>query len=464
MKKILIIVLVFILNMQLLAHPWKPDCYVIIETDCGLDDYRAINLMLHSNNIRVLGIIVSDGVVEAREGYVKLKSLLAKFGHDGLLIGVNTNSSQDPKDCIVAQEFHWGSNIENITEYKNYEEVLNRIFQHSKERISYVNLGGLNTLNSYFEKYPEKIERMNEILWTVNSELESSFNYMLDTSSYLSLKNKNIDLSLINGQSFGHYSNSLISEIKESDHISSSNIYKSIEYSKSPFAKTLFDESAIFYLLNKEIFILNNGVYSLKPDVNISNAYIELIQDQAVGKNQVLDIFTVDTSDYIVDIQKILRNTVDKYGYEEWQACVLTSELHRHLGVYSLIGAKMGIRAREFFGAGVDELKVISYAGLTPPFSCLNDGLQVSTGATLGHGLISVKEDMKLPKAEFYYLGQKATISLKEEYAQKIASEIKELNVIHGLDSNVYWDLVRDLAIKYWANWSRFEIFDIEVE
>jgi len=122
----------------------------------------------------------------------------------------------------------------------------------------------------------------------------------------------------------------------------------------------------------------------------------------------------------------------------------------------------MGTRALEYFGAGVDEVRIVSYAGLTPPFSCLNDGLQVLTGATLGHGLIGVSSDgSKLPEAEFAYLGRRIRMALKNDYKARIEQEIREFSRIYGLESSIYWDLVRNSAIKYWNALDRNEIFTI---
>ncbi|MCI0523039.1 MAG: nucleoside hydrolase, partial [Bacteroidales bacterium] len=59
------------------------------------------------------------------------------------------------------------------------------------------------------------------------------------------------------------------------------------------------------------------------------------------------------------------------------------------------------------------------------------------------------------------YKGQTIRICLKEELAQKISSELKEINFIYGLDSDIYWELVRQNSIKYWLQFDRHEIFDI---
>jgi hypothetical protein len=44
-----------------------------------------------------------------------------------------------------------------------------------------------------------------------------------------------------------------------------------------------------------------------------------------------------------------------------------------------------------------------------------------------------------------------------------MADELKEINFVYGLDSNIYWELVRKNSIKYWKDLDRHEIFEIEV-
>lgn len=465
---ILCLIFNFLLNTIAEAHPWKPDHYVIIDTDCGLDDFRTINLLLASSNIRVLAIITSNGVVSAKDGFVKVKSLLNEKHQEGILVGMNTDSIQIARNCELAKRFLWTDSVEDQqTKLPVYTDILNQVFAHCSEKVVFINLGGLNTLNSYLKAYPTCKEKIKEVLWTCNyTDIKSNFNYLIDTLAYELLDEKNVQLNYINGNSFGTYNHSLIEELKRDDSHLAQNMCRSLCFSENPFAKNMFDESVLFYLLNKQIFHLDtinrNKGYSLDSEIDLDSYVLDFIRNYEKTQHQVLSFFPMDKSDYNSDISDMMVPTIKKFGNKEWAACVLTSEIHGHIGVYSLIGAKMGIRACEYFGVGVDELHVVSFAGNKPPYSCLNDGLQVSTGATLGQGLISVDEKSQEPKAEFYYLGQKITITLNPEYQKKIASEIKELSIIYGLDSNVYWDLVRDNALRYWAHWNRNDIFEIE--
>ena len=156
-----------------------------------------------------------------------------------------------------------------------------------------------------------------------------------------------------------------------------------------------------------------------------------------------------------------LRTIGASHGEREWEVVVLTNEFHRHLGIYSILGAKMGLVARDHFQVGLDELTILSHAGQQPPISCLNDGLQVSTGATLGHGTIQVSEgDNPCPSARFTHGDRTIVLTLKQIYWNRIKSDIRKIIEQEGLHTPAYWQAVRRLGLKYWLQWSRYELFD----
>lgn len=180
------------------------------------------------------------------------------------------------------------------------------------------------------------------------------------------------------------------------------------------------------------------------------------------GTGIVFSGFPLHDEDYTSDVIQIKEKSIERFGEEEWRLNVLTSELHGHLGIYAIIGSKMGLFAREVLGAGHDELHIVSLAGSKPPVSCLNDGLQVSTGATLGHGLISIKQvDRPLPAAEFTYKGTSVSISLKETIMNDIDRIVKETVVSSGGLTEEYWHRIREQALDYWLKLDRKEIFSI---
>lgn len=178
----------------------------------------------------------------------------------------------------------------------------------------------------------------------------------------------------------------------------------------------------------------------------------------------VFDEFPSDAQLFRQDLRPVMDQIIEKHGEEEWETIVLTSELHTHLGIYSVVGAKMGLRAREYFGVGLDRLAVTSFAGRQPPISCLNDGIQVSTGATLGHGTIVVAEKTPgTPKAHFSSGEAKICLELKEPLRRRVRSDIGRIIERHGAQTEAYWVAVRRLGIQYWLDWSRDDIFDLTV-
>ena len=139
--------------------------------------------------------------------------------------------------------------------------------------------------------------------------------------------------------------------------------------------------------------------------------------------------------------------------------------MHGHLGIYATIGVKMGIRAREYFNIGVDDIRVVTRAGNRPPVSCMNDGLQVGTGASLGHGLIVVDTCAPpRPEARFTFKDKSIRLALKPAYAERIRRDVQRGIALHGDLTEPYWQYIRELALKYWCEFDRHEIFDLTPE
>ncbi len=98
---------------------------------------------------------------------------------------------------------------------------------------------------------------------------------------------------------------------------------------------------------------------------------------------------------------------------------------HGHLGPFLVVGIRMGIVAlKELNSCGYSDMDVLVETGTTPPISCLIDGIQVSTGCTLGKGNIQAIANKKpKPKAVFTGVasgGKTLEIELKPEIMEEI--------------------------------------------
>ncbi|MGB4292839.1 MAG: nucleoside hydrolase [Bacteroidales bacterium] len=472
MKKFLALFLAVILNFQLHSHPWKPSNYVIIDTDAGIDDIRAICLLLASPDVRVLAISVSSGILSPDNAYIKIKSLLNSFYHEGIPVGINRNNASSAKNLAYALNYEWG-NEKNIDPGKapDYLKVISDILKFEESKITFICLGSLNSADNAIKTIPGFPSRIKNIVWSSNGLNDAKgFNYAIDSKSAMSVLKSTVKVITVKtSDNRLFYTDDLLSEIDGIKNLYSEKVKFFMQSSTAKnhsFAYEINDELIPVYLHYPDIFRTtlsgNNSECVAENLSGISEGYLKILRGETVNRNQVFKKFPVDSSFYYDDVSSYVSEIISKYGMEEWQSGVLASEMHRHLGVYAIIGVKMGIRAREYFNTGVDEFEVVSWAGSVSPLSCMNDGIQLSTGATPGHGLLTVKNDSPAPVVDFSYLNKKIRISLNPEINQKIAGELKELNFVYGLDSNIYWELVREKAIKYWRDFDRHDIFIIE--
>lgn len=211
----------------------------------------------------------------------------------------------------------------------------------------------------------------------------------------------------------------------------------------------------------------NSGILD---DVNVGIAAIhqrksKLDEKLYLNKTAVMNtfkIFPTDPSLYKEEYAGFIEEIIDKYGIKEWKAVVLTNEIHGHIGIYSILGAKAGTMACEYFNVRTGKLKVTSYAGNRPPLSCFNDGVQISTGATIGQGLISVSDTvLENPTIICECKNRRIKLSLKNEVLKQVQADIQNGVRQYG-HSHDYWDYIEKLAHNYWRSYDRHQIFVIE--
>jgi formylmethanofuran dehydrogenase subunit E len=89
-------------------------------------------------------------------------------------------------------------------------------------------------------------------------------------------------------------------------------------------------------------------------------------------------------------------------------------QFHGHLGPFLVLGIRMGVIARFMLKCqNHDDLTVIMFVNPRPPISCMVDGVQVSSGCTLGKGTIRVSESADRVAGEFHAGNQTCTVTLK---------------------------------------------------
>lgn len=486
----------FFLLQILLSQPLslKINQPLIIDTDCDIQDFRALAMMLSYDAFNIRAILISEGIANPENAVFNIEGLLKASKKDSIPIGLGKISlSQGSSGDEFYSSLKWTDENFFIDKPGEAFPLLSELIDKTKDKITFLAMGSLENIAELLIKKPSAIDRIDRIIWYYDKPLKTLEQYYSKPNDNAGLPlnddkpAKAIEKVLNSGMRIDIISNtespeavfdfSFLQEQKEGTFQLSvllKNFYSINSLSNEQFNKQiqLKDELLPLYLTNSDLFntstIAGNRMLRLNTGFDL-NSINELINDMLNGEfylesNIVFNKFPVNKEMFSYDIRHIMDSVLIKYGFEEWKACVLTNEFHGHLGIYSVIGVKMGILAREYFNVDRDILKVHSYAGYITPYSCFNDGIQVSTGATLGMNLISVSET-KIPiiKADFSYGNSTVTMELKQEYSQQIESDITEGIVKYGLEDDGYWKLVRKASVKYWLEWDRNELFDITI-
>jgi formylmethanofuran dehydrogenase subunit E len=105
-------------------------------------------------------------------------------------------------------------------------------------------------------------------------------------------------------------------------------------------------------------------------------------------------------------------------------------KFHGHIGPYAVLGYRMGLIANQKLGDGPFEKNTIVWTDTEPPLSCLVDGIQISSGCTLGKGSIKIQKDIDNLKAEFSNKkGEKILIMIKSAIRKEIDENVTEENI-----------------------------------
>jgi formylmethanofuran dehydrogenase subunit E len=124
--------------------------------------------------------------------------------------------------------------------------------------------------------------------------------------------------------------------------------------------------------------------------------------------------------------------------------------LHGHSGPYLNLGIKMGLLALEILEVkGYFDLSTEVELEYHTPMSCLIDGLQVSTGCTLGKGNITIKNNPGNITALFKTDQKTLQVNLKPEITSLIDFQKESCEVLGQLILKMSDKQLFDYEVKY---------------
>jgi len=452
---------------------------VIIDTDCAPDDFRALNYFLSDRELDILAITSADGTLEPEEGFLKIRTLLNDLGHEGIpssqgIIAKN----ESPAWRNIATSFKWGKPLISYTQPTEIKEFLVKIISDEQKKVDIICMGPLTNIANAIIMKPSIKQEINRIIWFDQCQPGSKWtNYGMDCLSADYILHTQIPVHRIKTRKEPlSFNKALLEKIKQINSPYAQKIYNT-HTTDSLLQKIernhlkIWDDLTAMYYFHPELFQVDTTqadtagtIIHLKKDINIQDKITHILNSFTNHMRTVLKAIPTDTTHYQADIAPYIKPIIEKHGILEWEAAVIANEMHHHLGLYSIIGVKMGIRALNYFHALPEHLDIVSYCGTIPPQSCMNDGLQVATGSTTGNGTFHLKEAEMFPKIKVRYKNQIIELEIKNTPYKTIQKIINKGKKSHGLGTEAYWSYIRKQSLQKWLEMDRQEIFEVKTK
>lgn len=98
---------------------------------------------------------------------------------------------------------------------------------------------------------------------------------------------------------------------------------------------------------------------------------------------------------------------------------------HGHIGPFLAIGLRMGFIANEILGRVPMNTRAVVMVKPEPPRSCVVDGIQVSTGCTMGKCNVEIEHDEKSVSVTLTRGDRSVSVKLRDDFLQKMEADLK---------------------------------------
>jgi pyrimidine-specific ribonucleoside hydrolase len=468
-------VLVCLAAPPALAHDIEHYRAVVIDTDMGLDDAVTLAMALQNPRVNIVAIVATEGAASAEKGVEHLESMLELFNRRdvALYAPVGTSASSKAPPFRDFAEHAVGQALPEPA--KSFCRPFSpEAYVSERVKTVVLALGPLTNLAAALHAQPEIKDRIAKVIFAGSPDTNTSWNAGYDRDALAAVQAAGVALEFVipaepiarkpeswreaalasgQGTSIGEsFVRRLLAPPQVRQHYT-----ERLENSS--------DELAFLYLIDETLFWGRGRKDLLVPSnrADVVALFKRLITDGRQDKQRVVFVDgTLPDNIFQQDVRERKARIIANNGQTEWFAQLLLNELHQHLGAYSIIGVKMGLRAAELLNAPQHAMKVVSHVPPCPPTSCLNDGIIVSTGCTPGRGLFTQAAGRPdAVEVSFEYNDRRVTLALKAEYREKISAGIAALLDNYTLENHEYWQGVRELGLDIWENWHRRDLFEI---
>jgi inosine-uridine nucleoside N-ribohydrolase len=403
---------------------------IIIDTDMGLDDVRALFALLPGMETRINRIVVTEGSASRDKGVANLASFLDATHEVEVAVFEGARPDAAAPAWRETANALGGAPISRRpvgTPAAGGLDELRSLLAAERAEVSYLSLGPL-TSAAYILSDPRALAAVDTV-WIparVNGARVSGWNLIHDLPSTERVAKEAGCIVFI--------------DVSSAAEIDARDLFASLERTspagewigRSPAASSggdhafLHDELAAAILARPALIDIAEGPFRLEQTGN----GFSLVP--APGGN--VRLATVKNAGVVVDVLRELWSASAQHAHLDAPAIPVVDLLktfHGHLGPYVVIGYRMGRLALEATGSeGHFGISAVVYSVLEPPRSCLIDGVQLGAGCTLGKRNIEARATDGPARAIFETDdGMRVTIALRPEAAALVARLIEEKGV-----------------------------------
>ncbi len=403
---------------------------LVVDTDMGLDDVRALFAILPAAGTRIAGIVVTEGSASREKGVENLASLLAAMHEEDVAVFEGARPAAAPPEWRETANTLGGAPISRKPLGKSAAGDVAALRSRLAAEASGVNYLALGPLTSAADLLADPRARAAvDTLWIparVNGASVSGWNLRHDAAAAAFVAEKGRCVVLIDVSSAAALdAPALLASI---DRASPTGrwIARSQAAASDPRHVFLHDELAAAALARPAILEWTSGAFRLERagegftlvPASAGNVRVAAPRDPAEAAGALAALW----------------NAPAHHAHDKTPAVPVVDLLktfHGHLGPYVVIGYRMGRLALEATGSeGHFGISVVVYSVLEPPRSCLIDGVQLGSGCTLGKRNIEVRATDGPARAVFETDdGSRVTIALRPEAAALVARLIEERGV-----------------------------------
>jgi pyrimidine-specific ribonucleoside hydrolase len=472
------LLIVLIAALPTAAHDVENIPTVVIDSDMGIDDAVTMALALQCPHIRIKGVVACEGVTGREAGVRMLGRMLDEFNRgDVSLYAAAPAGPEKPAPPFRRFAEQTIDKALRGTPKVPLPFMPKAYIDKPNDKTIVLALGPLTNIAAAL-KDDEVRNGIAVIMVQGPSDTAKNWNIEHDPDAFAVIRRSGVRLQFVeSGQMAAKPQAWKTDGGPSGQHTSLGECLVSRLFGDAAFAEhytqgvfaQFTDELTLIACLDHDLFEASvngsGGEQTLRPKGRdpILACFMAILSEGRQAKNRV--VFTGGSlPDAILqpDVRMRKAGIIARNGETEWFAQLLMNELHEHLGSYSIIGVKMGLRAAELLNAPQHGMQVVSYSAAQPPVGCLNDGIIVATGSTPGRALFRHEPGPAgSTRVSFTCNGRRITLAVKDEYRKRAQATIDELRKTHTLEDAEYWDGVRKASLDIWENWHRRDLFDV---